>query len=98
MPRGAQLRMTLKQSTLDVRVQPKAKQNSIDVLKDGTVRIRVTAAPERGKANYAVIQVLAKRLGVARSTITVRRGTTSRLKTLHIEGLDAEEVYERLRH
>ena len=48
---------------LDIRVQPRASRNAIEV--DGErMTVRVTAAPEGGKANDAVVALLAKRLGV----------------------------------
>lgn len=80
---------------MQVRVQPKAKRNSIEV--DGQrVVVRVTAPPEDGKANDAVIALLAKQLGVARSRIQVVRGHRARDKQLRIEDLSAAEVFTRL--
>ncbi|MGB4058546.1 MAG: DUF167 domain-containing protein [Alphaproteobacteria bacterium] len=52
------------------------------------LKASVTAAPDKGKANKALIELLAEYLGVAKSTITIVRGETDRLKTLEIEGLN----------
>lgn len=56
-----------------VRVTPKASANRIKVetLEDGTpqVRVYVTAVPENGKANQAVIRLLAKEMGLAKSSL-----------------------------
>ena len=80
---------------LQVRVQPKAKRNSVEV--DGQrVVVRVTAPPEDGRANDAVIALLARRLGIAKSRILVIRGHKSRDKQLRIEELTTEEVFARL--
>ena len=59
---------------LEVRVLPKARRNSVEVLPGPKVRVHVTAAPEGGKANDAVIALLARRLGVAKSVIKILRG------------------------
>jgi uncharacterized protein (TIGR00251 family) len=50
------------------------------------LKIQVTAPPERGKANKAVIEVLAEALGLARNQVRIVAGETSPLKTVEIEG------------
>lgn len=74
--------------TLRVKVTPKAKSESIkkQTSADGTVlyKIYVTAAPEDGRANEAVIKLLSKVLGVAKSNLTITHGHTSREKTIKI--------------
>jgi uncharacterized protein YggU (UPF0235/DUF167 family) len=59
---------------------------------DGSVviRVRVTAVPDKGKANAAVIVLLAKALGVPKSAISVVSGETARLKTIAVAGDPAE--------
>ena len=82
-------------SGLDVRVRPKAGRNSVEV--DGArVVVRVTAAPEGGKANDAVAALLAKRLKIARGRVHVVRGHKARNKRMRIEGMTAGEVLARL--
>lgn len=75
-------------STLQVRVTPKAKSARIkkEVLDDGKViyKVYVTAVAEDGKANQAVIELLAKALGVPKSALTITRGETSRDKVIQI--------------
>ena len=53
------------------------------------LKARVRAAPVEGEANAALEALLAKALGIARSRVSVARGTTQRLKTVEIEGVDA---------
>jgi uncharacterized protein len=48
--------------------------------------VQVTAAPERGKANDAVVEVLAKALGLTRARVRIVAGETSPLKTVEIDG------------
>ncbi len=76
---------------LTCRVTPNAKATAIDgamTRDDGTcvLRIRVTAPPDRGRANTAIIALLAKAVGVPKSAITLMAGATGRQKTLTIDG------------
>lgn len=67
-----------------VRVTPKAARNA--VIQDGTaIRVTVTTVPEDGKATAAVIKLLAKSLGVAKSRLTLVRGATSRDKVFRLD-------------
>ena len=76
---------------LRVRVTPKSAGNLVEGLTrqaDGSVslQIRVTAQPDKGKANKAVIQTLARKLGLAKSQLAIASGATSRQKTVRIDG------------
>ncbi len=67
-----------------VRVTPRAARNA--VLLDGDmIRVTVTVVPEDGKANAAVIKLLAKALGVAKSRLVLLRGASARDKTFRID-------------
>lgn len=77
--------------SLFVRVTPNAGRDAIEGVEqrdDGSavLRVRVKAVPDKGKANAAVIALLAKPLGVAKSAISVSHGETARLKTLVVAG------------
>ena len=79
-----------------VRLTPGAAANRIDGVRqeaDGTARLKVsvTAAAEDGKANAALIALLAKRWKLPKSAITITAGTTDRRKLLFIEA-DAEHL------
>lgn len=50
------------------------------------LRVRVSAVPDKGKANAAVAALLAKALGVAKSAVSVVSGETARMKTLEVAG------------
>ena len=58
--------------------------------------MRVTAAPEGGKANAAVVALLAKQLRVARGRVRVVRGHKGRDKRVRIEGITPGEFFARL--
>lgn len=74
---------------IKIRVTPKASSNRIKVEKqaDGSylVRVYVTTVPEDGKANKAVVEILAKALGVPKSSLTITQGLTSKDKTISIQ-------------
>ncbi|MBD9525710.1 DUF167 domain-containing protein [Paracoccus sp. PAR01] len=67
-----------------VRVTPKASRNAVTVDGD-TIRVHVTTVPEDGKANAAVVKLLAKALGVAKSRLVLTRGATSRDKVFRVD-------------
>ena len=79
----------------NIRVQPKARRNSVEVNGD-KITARVTAAPEGGKANDAVVALLARRLKVAKGRVHIIRGHKVRNKRLRIEDMTADEVFARL--
>ena len=78
--------------TLRVRVQPKASRNQIDGYQADTLRLRVTAPPEDGKANAAVVALLADTLGIAKSKIQIARGHSSRDKVIEVKDEIAEQM------
>lgn len=82
---------------LSVRLQPKSSRDAIDgivALSDGSrsLKARVRALPEKGAANKALIKLLAKAIGVARSDLEVAAGAKDRNKTVRIAGNPAEIV------
>ena len=77
---------------LPVRAQPGAKKNEIRGEHDGALRICVTQAPEKGKANQAIIRLLAKTLGFRRSQIELLTGETASQKRFLILGADPEKT------
>lgn len=72
---------------LRVKVIPKSSRTEFaGTLPDGTWKVKVAAVPEKGKANRALCEFIAKRLGVAKSSVRVISGETSQLKRLEIDG------------
>lgn len=77
-------------AVLRLRVTPNAGRDVIEgyeTLADGTtvLRLRVAAVPDKGKANAAVIALLAKSLGLPKSALTLVAGETARLKTVRVD-------------
>lgn len=84
-----------------LHVTPKASRTRIEGVRaeaDGTqaLRVAVGAAPEGGKANEAVVKMLAKAWRLPKTVFSVRAGATARRKVLFIEG-DAGELARRIR-
>ncbi len=70
-------------TTLACRITPRARRDAIERGPDA-LRIRVTAVPENGKANAAVIRLLSRALGVPKSRLELVRGETARDKLFRI--------------
>jgi uncharacterized protein (TIGR00251 family) len=79
-----------------VHATPKSGRDEIVGWRGAELQVRVTAPPEGGKANAAVCKVLADALGVAKSSVRVARGETSRHKTVEVAGVGEDAVREAL--
>ena len=66
-------------------------------LLDGMVKVKVSAAPEKGKANKCLLKFLAKQLDVKRNAISIISGQTSPVKHVQILGISADMLMEKLR-
>ena len=75
-----------------LRVQPRASIERLEGLRDGYVRLRLTAPPVDGAANAACIAFLAKTLGISRGPLHLQAGIKSRDKLVHITGLAPAQV------
>lgn len=84
------LRQTPKGVFLHVRASPKSGRNEISAItEDGSLMVKVTALPDKGKANEAVIETLAKTMRVAKSSFHLASGETQRNKVLRIDANQA---------
>jgi hypothetical protein len=73
---------------MDIRIKvvPKSSKTELaGILPDGTWKVKVAAAPEKGKANRALVAFLAEHLGVAKSRIRIVSGETSQLKRIQVD-------------
>jgi uncharacterized protein (TIGR00251 family) len=68
-----------------VRVQPRSSRTGVEPEGEGRFRVRVHSAPEGGKANSEVIELLAEHFGVPRTRIKILRGASSRNKIVEID-------------
>lgn len=72
---------------LELRVTPRAGRNALEGVRDGRLQVKVTAPPEDGKANAAVIKLLAKTWKLPQSSFEVIAGHTARDKSLLVRGV-----------
>ncbi len=69
---------------IEVKVKAGAKSRSIERMDDGTYKIKTPVAPEKGKANKAVVEILSKHLDIPKSQISLVSGQTSSTKRFKI--------------
>jgi uncharacterized protein (TIGR00251 family) len=81
---------------LAVKVVPKASRDGLVGWVGDALKVRVTAAPEKGRANEAVRAVLAEALGVAPGRVRLVAGHGAPRKVFEIDGLDAAEARRRI--
>ena len=81
-----------------VRVQPRSSRVGVDGVRGDALLVRVNAPPVEGAANDAVVETLAKTLGVAKRAVTIVSGASSRTKLIQVSGVTAAALRERLDH
>jgi hypothetical protein len=74
---------------LSVTVQPNARRTEVTGLHEGALRIRLAAQPIEGQANDALVQWLARELGLAKRDVRLRRGAAARHKQVEIDAPQA---------
>ena len=82
--------------TIGVKAQPGGRTNAVRGEHAGMLRVSVTQAPEKGKANGAIIEVLCDALGLRRSQIELIAGDTNAKKRFLIREIAADELQRRL--
>lgn len=81
---------------LPVRARPGARKSEIRGQQDGALKVSVTQAPEKGKANKAIIAVLSKSLGLKKTQIELTAGASSAKKRFLVRNLAIEELQKRI--
>lgn len=79
-----------------VKAHAGARRNRLFRRDDGALHVEVTQAPERGKANAAIVELLADRLGLKRSQVALLSGETAAQKRFLLVGLSLEEAAARI--
>lgn len=82
-------------AVIAVRVTPRAGRDELTAV-NGTLRVKLRAAPVEGAANAALIALLAGRLDIPKSAVQITRGATSRNKLVTVAGLTADDIWRRL--
>jgi uncharacterized protein len=83
-------------ATFQVKVQPRARKNAVVGEAGEALKLALTAPPIEGRANQACIAFLAELLNVARSSVTIAAGQSSRNKVIRVAGVSAAQVEARL--
>ena len=84
-------------SALAVRITPRASKNEIvEVLADGTVKIHIAAPPVDGEANEELISFLATVLNIPKSRLEIVAGQSGRDKLISVIDMDADTVHKRI--
>ena len=78
-----------------VRVTPRAKKDKIETPAHGSLPVKLNAPPVDNKANAALVALVAKKLGLAKSSISIKSGDKSRNKTLIVQGVTKKQVLEK---
>ena len=81
---------------LPVKAQPGTRRNDVVGEHAGSLKVAVTQAPEKGRANEAIIEVLAERLDLKRSQFSLVSGATSSLKKFKMAGVALDELRQRI--
>lgn len=81
---------------LKVKVVPGCSRTKVDGWLGESLKIRVTAKPEKGKANDAVVNLLAATLGIPRQNVSISSGGSSSRKVFKINQLSESEIRTRL--
>jgi hypothetical protein len=85
------------EALIRVKVTPRSSKNQIAGKEKEFYRVRVTSAPVEGKANDALIALLAEELGVPKRDIEIVSGKTGRLKTVKVRGMTEDAVTQALK-
>ena len=80
----------------NAKVIPASSRTMISGLLNGMIKIKVSAAPEKGKANQCLIDFLAEKLGVKKKDITIIAGLTTAVKKVQIFGISADTLKNKL--
>ena len=83
-----------KRVRLELRVTPRAGCNAVAGVREGRLQVKVTAPPEDGKANAAVVRLLSKLWKVQQSAFEITAGHAARDKTLLLRGVRLSELPE----
>jgi uncharacterized protein (TIGR00251 family) len=83
-------------ASLTVRVTPRASRDEVTGWQGDELRVRLRAPPVEGRANEALIRLIASKLNLPPSSIELIAGATARVKRLRIDGLADAEVRQRL--
>jgi uncharacterized protein (TIGR00251 family) len=86
----------LRGARIDVRLKPRAKNDRIAVRADGTIEVAVTSPPVDDRANAHLVSLLAERLGIPKSSMSIVSGRHGRNKVVAVPGLVKEAILKKI--
>jgi uncharacterized protein len=79
-------------TVISIKVSPGASRNQVQGLVNGVWKMKIAAAPDKGKANKELIEFLARQLGLRKDAVEITRGLTAHNKLVTIAGLSQEDI------
>ncbi len=79
------------------KIVPGSSRTSISGVLNGMLKIKIIAAPEKGKANRSLVEFLAKQLGVKKNAISIISGQTSPIKQIRVLGVSTDALLKKLK-
>jgi uncharacterized protein len=80
-----------------VKVVPRSSKTAVAGVLGDMLKVKLAAAPEKGKANESLVEFLADTLGVKRNAVKITSGHTSPIKTIQITGVSSESILDKLK-
>jgi uncharacterized protein (TIGR00251 family) len=87
----------MEQTVLDIWVIPRSSRQRIVIDDNDTIKVYLHTPPVEGRANSECVSLLSKKLGIAKSRLSIEKGERGRRKRILIVGLSSEEVLSILR-
>jgi hypothetical protein len=85
------------ENLLEITVSPKSSRSAVAVDEAGRVKVYLNSPPVDGRANEECLGLLAKGLGIAKSRLSIDRGSKGRKKLVRVDGMSGSEIIARLR-
>jgi uncharacterized protein len=82
--------------TIEVRLKPNARRDSVDIDDNSVLQVRVNAPPIEGRANSALIELLSETLDIPKSWLSIKRGAASKNKVVAVLGMTKDELLRRI--
>ena len=79
-----------------VKVVPRSSKTALAGVLGDMLKVKLAAAPEKGKANEALVEFLAETIGIKKNTVKITSGLSSQVKTIQITGVTVEALFNKL--
>lgn len=86
-----------KKAVFDITVTPKSSKSEAVADSSGNIKVYLNSPPVDGKANKECIEVLSKKLKIAKSNIAIEKGELGRHKRISVSGMSLDEVVQKIK-